>query len=98
MRQRRILAATAAAVLGTVALPVLGVPTAQASTSVVVYACGMAGNWQCPAVRPSEVGFGALWDASSRMPSSPHPGITRCASGTAATTGQSDGGKPDGSR
>jgi hypothetical protein len=48
MRQRRILAATAAAVLGTVALPVLGVPTAQASTSVVVYACGMAGNWQCP--------------------------------------------------
>ena len=62
MRQRRILAATAAAVLGTVALPVLGVPAAQAGTSVVAYTCGMAGNWQCPAVRPSEIGFGALWD------------------------------------
>jgi hypothetical protein len=59
MRQLRILAATAAAVLGTVAAPVLAAPAAQASTSVVVYACGMAGNWQCPSVRPSEVGFGA---------------------------------------
>jgi hypothetical protein len=62
MRQHRILAATAAAVLGTIALPVLAVPAAQASNSVVVYACGMAGNWRCPAVRPSEIGFGALWD------------------------------------
>jgi hypothetical protein len=62
MRQRRILAATAAAVLGAMALPVLWVPAAQAGTSVVAYTCGMAGNWQCPAVRPSEIGFGALWD------------------------------------
>jgi hypothetical protein len=61
MRKYRILAAAVAA-LGTAALPVAVVPAAQASTSVVVYACGMAGNWQCPAVRPSEVGFGALWD------------------------------------
>jgi hypothetical protein len=51
-----------AAVLGVLSLPVVAVSTAQASTSAVVYACGMAGNWQCPAVRPSEVGFGALWD------------------------------------
>lgn len=68
MGKQRILAA-AAAVLGVVALPAVAIPAAQASTpaaqvstSVVVYECGMAGNWQCPAVRPAEVGFGALWD------------------------------------
>lgn len=64
MRKYRILTA-AAAVLGLVALPAVAVPAAQASTSVVVYACGMAGNWRCPAVRPSEVGFGALWDIAA---------------------------------
>jgi hypothetical protein len=58
MRKYRILAA----VLSVVALPVAAMPAAQASTPVVVYACGMAGNWQCPAVRPGEIGFGALWD------------------------------------
>jgi hypothetical protein len=61
MRRHRALAA--AAVLGAaVALPMVAVPGAQASSSVVVYACGMVGNWHCPGIRPSEVGFGALWD------------------------------------
>jgi hypothetical protein len=64
MRKYRIQLTAAAAVLGALALPVVAVPVAQASTSVVVYACGMAGNWRCPAVRPSEVGFGALWDVA----------------------------------
>jgi hypothetical protein len=61
MRKYGILAA-AIVMPGVVALPMVAVPAARASTSVVVYACGMAGNWQCPAVRPGEVGFGALWD------------------------------------
>jgi hypothetical protein len=61
MRKYQIITAAIAA-LGAVGLPTAAMPAAQASTSVVVYACGMAGNWQCPAVRPGEVGFGALWD------------------------------------
>lgn len=61
MGRYRIIAAVAAA-LGMGALPVAAASAAQDSNSVVVYACGMAGNWQCPAIRPAEVGFGALWD------------------------------------
>ena len=57
---RRILAA-AAVTLGMLALPAVAVPAAQASTSVVVYTNGMGGNWQDPAVKPGEIGFGAHW-------------------------------------
>ena len=34
-------------------------PSAAATTSTVVYACGMAGYWRCPEVRPHEIAFGA---------------------------------------
>ena len=61
MRTYQVVAA-AATVLAAAGLSAAAVPSAQAATPVVVYSCGMAGNWLCPAVRPDEVGFGALWD------------------------------------
>ena len=46
--------------VGAAALPTASMPAAQASTSMVVYVCGMAGNRRRPAVRPGEIGFGAV--------------------------------------
>jgi len=64
MGKFRNLTASAIAALGAAGLLAAAAPApaASVSTSVVVYACGMVGNWRCAAVRPTEVGFGALWD------------------------------------
>jgi hypothetical protein len=53
--------ALAAAVAGAVTAALAAGP-ASAAARTVVYICGMAGHWTCPAVRPAEIGFGARYD------------------------------------
>jgi hypothetical protein len=78
-----------------VALLGIGVGVSQAapqtSTPVVVYANGMGGNWSDPAVRPGEVGFGALWDMDGMR-------WTQWNGSTASGTGQYWLGPNDGYR
>lgn len=54
--------------LGTVAGSlgiVSAVPASASSTRTYVYASGMGGLWQGPAIRPREIAFGALYDVDS---------------------------------
>ena len=63
---RKIVTALALA-LG-VALGSLGisaaVPASASSSRTYVYASGMGGLWQGPAIRPGEIAFGALYDVA----------------------------------
>jgi hypothetical protein len=56
--------ATLIAAIGASGVGAFEAPAAAASRTVV-YVCGMAGHWQCPQVRPDEIGFGALYDVAN---------------------------------
>jgi hypothetical protein len=56
--------ALAAAVAATMTAALAADP-ASAASRTVVYACGMAGHWTCPAGRPAEIGFGAHYDVDA---------------------------------
>jgi len=60
MKIRKIVTAgTLAITVSAGALALAATPVPASTRPVVVHACGMAGNWNCPEVRPAEIGFGS---------------------------------------